>query len=523
MMEISVALILSALAAYSAQRQALRAAELALADVQADALSAYGKALSRYVDDNYGALQSNVAVVVNGVNLPVGSAAGQSLKPTVAQLLAMGYLPNGFSNQSVAVDGAGYDNIIERLPGGCSGAGCQVSGLAYLTAPVTVRGSAVEDSVVIGEIFNRIGGLAATSMTGSAANVVGNGGTYTHVNPLPGNPAGVVAYAFGYGLSSTSQYVRIGDTRDPSLAGPLTVSGQIQTSSGIDVMNAGVSCVNIDKTGVITINCTGRLNAATGLFSAAADGSKTVNIDPGFGVAASGRMAAQAGLATASATLFDASDPNTITVKSGDMFIKDGSGGTMLRITNGAVMATSSVSATQLYVRNQVTEGTACAATADTQVAALSGGGLASCVGGTWFALQRVGTKDAACSIAGALAVDSATGMGLMCRGHVWASSNELASRFVLMETDSVTNGSVVPKPTCPGTGSGAVPLIILVPVTDAPEQYNVGAGTFDGVDRYAVDLGATWQVKIVSTGPGNAPMTGSTAIAHLYCYYPTL
>lgn len=539
MLELSLALIITAIAAAGAMRENIRAGRMELANVQADALSTYAAALEKYTAENYANLQSNLPVTVNAVTLAPGSAAGESLRPTVANLQAMNYLPPGFSNFTIMVDGGAFDNIIDRTPAACVATACSLKGLAYINRPIVVPNTVFEDGPALGQMIARLGGVAAVSSSVNPATMTSAGGTLTIANPVATNPAGLIGVRFADGASNTSQFLRVADARDPNfqgnftlagnagLAGTLNVAGATTLNETVTVKNGAMDCVSIDKTGVISITCTGRLNATTGEFTS---GGQTVTIDPVTGVVATGRVTGANGLATNSATLFDAADPNSITVNAGDLFIKDGVGATMVRFqggnviasgnvsAGGSVSATSEVSGSKMSLKGVVAEGSACTVAGASDIAALADGGISSCVNGTWRAVQRFSDVNAACAVPGGVAVDRVSGVGLLCRSGFWMSSNELSSRFVLMATFGADNGTVVNKPTCPGPVGVATPLVILVPFSDTPAYT---AGMLDGTNRSASDNGTFWTVNITTSSGGAA--AGSSVIAHTYCYYSSL
>lgn len=535
MLEMSLAMIIAAVAAVGSMREMIRVNRMDAANIQADALLTYKAAVDQYMQANYAALQANQPVTVGAVTLAAGDGAGQSLRPTVANLIAMGYLDVGFQNFTLLTDGGAYDNIIERLPIGCLPADCKVSGFAYINQPILARGSVEEDGPLIGQMITRLGGDAASSSVVNPNTLYGGGGTYTRANPL-GAQRGVIGVRFGVGASDMSQYLRVQDARDPQfqgnmsvlgdvvIGGDLGVTGRTRLGDTLTVRDGASDCVTIDKAGVVTINCNGRLNATTGVFTS---GANSVSIDPATGVVSTvpvqaSRVTGTSGLATSSATVFDSTDPNAISVTSGDMFIKDGAGNTMVRFNGGNVVASADVSSQRLVLRTVVGEGTACTVTAaQSDIAALSSGGIAACVGGVWRPAGRYAVMNDTCTAIGAIAMDSATGKGLVCRGGLWIDNALATAKFVLHDTELVWHGKSVPKPSCPGVPGQVSPLIILVPSTDAPPTYNSTTKTLDGVDRYAVDQGGTWDIRIVATGPGATPVMGATAIAHYYCYYP--
>jgi hypothetical protein len=543
MIEVSLALLISAIAGVGAMREAARAELLRSADIEADSLLMYRTALQNYVDEFYAELQSGLAISKAGVNLASGTAPGQTYQPLVQNLIDMGYLSPGFSNSTILIDGGQFRSTIERLPSGCVSVACNVEGLAYIDRPFYVRGTTETNGPVIGQMLSRIGGFAGTSVDGVPANITGAGAAWSRPNPVAGTPAGVVAARFGFAASALSSFVRIGDTRDPNLAGPLTVAGNTQlngtlgvagtstfggastfngtttlngaatvNNNTLTVANGGTACVTVAPTGVVTINCTGRLNATTGVFTS---GAETVTIDPASGVVATQRVRGSRGLGTNSATLFDAVDPNAITVTAGQMFIR-GSSGTLVTFDNGDVVASRNASSLRMTLRESVSDGAACGPTTGAigtgeEFATLSGGGLAVCRGGRWTALMRVAAHQSPCSVPGANATDSASGEGLICKGGVYSRQSEFLSSFALKSTTSVGDGSILVKPSCASTGPTApVAILFLMPANEA----STDAAFLRGAD----DLGGSWRVRLQSGDGSSSP---GNAIAMAYCWYP--
>lgn len=546
MLEMSLALAISAIAAVGSLRTIVNAGRMQTADIQADVVRTYRHALQTYTEENYIALQAGTPVIKNGITLVAGAALGQIYQPDIPNLIAMGYLPIGFANNVMLVDGAGFRNEIQLQPLGCLPTACNVRGLAYIDQPITVRGSGAEtDGTIIGQMLARIGGDAGTSVEGSTAVITAAGGGWTWPNPVPGAPAGVMATRFGYDASALGNFVRLNDLRDPTLQGNLSAVGNLSiggtstlngaltvnaatTLNGNTTVNgnstvvdgAGVTCVNMDRTGVVTISCAGTLNARSGVFTDGLGNTTTINQN---GVVATGRVTGTQGLSTASGTVFDATDPNAIVVTGTQMFIR-GSSGTMMALDNGDVVATKNVAGMRMAVSEFVVEGAACANTsgavagAVTEFAGLVGGGMATCAAGRWTAVSRAGTAGVACTMSGAYATDQTDGQGLICRNGIYVRTAALLSNFVLASTMSASDGTVLAKPVCPDTGGAPPqPLIILVPANEDPSV--VAPATVSGINRFAVDNGTDWTAHLQRSVDG-ASLPG-TMIANMYCWYP--
>lgn len=546
MLEVSLAIVISALAAVGAIRESIKANRMLAANAQADALNIYAHALQTYSEENYLQLQNGQPVTKGAVTLNPGNALGQTMQPDVPNLILMGYLPAGFQNQVMFVDGAQYANQIQLEPLGCVPAACNIRGFAYIDQPLRVRGSVETDGLLIGQMLQRIGGNAGTSVEGSVATISSVGGAWNWVNPVAGQPAGVVGARFGYDSAAFGNFVRINDTRDPNLQGNLSVAQNVgvganltvtgtTTLNGATTINAPTTinenltvrdaannpCVTLDRAGVVTINCAGTLNANTGVFT---DGvGNTTTIGPN-GVVATGRVRGSQGLATNTAQLFDTADPNAIVVNAGQMFLRSTVSGTLVSFDSGDVIAARNVAGRRLAVSEIVAEGAGCANTSSalagpvTEFATMATGGLATCQGGRWTAVSRTSTAGAACAQAGAQATDATDGQGLICRGGVYVRTGTLLSNFVLAGTAAASDGTVIAKPACSASGGlPSQPLIILTPSNEDPPI--VGGVTVSGINRYAVDNGASWTAHLQRASDGSA--LPGTMIASLYCWYP--
>ena len=79
-------------------------------------------------------------------------------------------------------------------------------------------------------------------------------------------------------------------------------------------------------------------------------------------------------------------------------------------------------------------------------------------------------------------------------------------------------DGAIMARPACSASGGApAQPLIILVAGNEDPPV--VAGLTVSGINRYAVDNGASWTAHLQKASDGSA-LPGSM-IAQLYCWYP--
>ena len=443
-------------------------------------------------------IQGGAAFGRSGVQVQPVDVDGELVwRPSIAQLVAMGYLPPGWSATVSTLNDAPYVIAFKRVPSGCVAASCGIEGHVVLHGPIRA-GATGSDGTVIGPILARLGADSGVSLPTDPAHIEGFGHTWAMDNPVAGQPAGVVAVRVGTAGSSFGAFVRIGDTRDPNLQGNLTVAGNTLFGNGstrsefrsalqvdaqpIEVRDgAGSPCVSLRPDGVVDIRCNGTLSATSGAFRDASGRTTTVAAS---GLVTSGSVAADGGLSTQAITAFDAADPNALVVRAGDLFVRNPAGTALLRVAaNGDVtagndlVAGGSVQAHRLTLSSSVNEGDDCTAG---QVALMASGGLATCQAARFRATSRYASLGAACASAGLQATDATTADALVCRGGYYASVSGLTSSRVYMAGFAVRHGdfiaaSVALPNGCPATASPVPPqaTIFLLPQTDAESPGN--------------------------------------------------
>jgi len=487
--------------------------------------------------DGLGAIRNGVAFGRNGVTIrPVDVGGELAWKPTVAELAAMGYLPPGWTASTSSLNAAPYVIAFRRAPAGCLPAACGVEGIVVLDGPIR-SGSAESDGAVIGPILTRIGADAGVSLAMDRIHIQGFGNTWQVDNPVAGQPAGVVAVRVGTTSSRFGQFIRIGDTRDPNLQGNLSVAGNTLFGDGttrsefrsalqvdgqpVELRDVGgTPCVALRPDGEVDIRCNGVLSATTGIFR---NSSGQVSTLAGAGLVTNGGVSADGGLATPAMTVSGADDPNALVVKAGDLFVRNPAGTALLRVaSNGDVtagndlIAAGAVRARRLTLSGAVNEGDACA---PGEVAMMYGGGLATCQGGAFRATSRYASLGSTCAPAGLLAVDTASGDALVCRGGYYASQSGLTSSRVYMAGFAVRHGDFVAASValpngCPATASPVAPqaTIFLLPQTDSETVGN------PILNRNATWTGQGWAISLTD---GTGAPTTSNVVAEVYCLYP--
>lgn len=480
-------LLVSALAATAA----LRASELQVKRdagyAEASVLDHLRLAANNAIFDQLVTLQQGGNLVKNGVVVVPGVEQGQLVwRPSVQDLTAMGYLPAGWSLQRSSLNGAPYAMSFMRTPIGCSAANCAMEGDVVLAGALR-GGSQATDGAIIGPILSRLGADAGVSLPQQPDLITGFGSTWQSINPVEGHPAGVVAVRIGTAGSAFEAFVRIGDSRDPDLRGPLTVAGNTVFGSG----------------------------STTSLFKSA--------VDVQGAVTSSRAVSAVDGFHTATVDAFAAADPGSIVVKSGDFFVRNGAGQPLLQADAkgdvaalGDVQVGGAVQAQGLTLTTVVTEGDACTAG---QVALLAAGGIATCRDSAFRASTRYAAFGSACDVAGQAATDPGSGGLLICRSGYFASVSGLLSSRVYMASFGVGDGTFIPITTalpqgCPATAGALASqaAIYLQPESDAQTAGN------PVLNRNATWNGSGWTVSLTD---GAGVSTTSAAIADIYCVYP--
>ena len=512
LLEVTLSIVLlGVIASYAIRTQ--REASLAQLDgLAGQHLKLIQLGLQNYLDTYRSELLKGNAVA--GVALP--------LQPRMTELRAIGAM--GSSVNDKGPTGLTYTLRVDRLPTGCvAGSTCtDLQGLAWSSTFLAPDGNPQRDRLALTAL--QMGIDAALPGITNSAVIVGQDGTWPVANPAAGNPAAIVVMraGFGSGLNQSALLPRDGSR---PMVGDLDMNGNaiknLASLSTTSITNSGALSTGSLTTAAGTVTTLTSTTANVGtLNSATINNSGTTNT---ANLVASGTVTAANGLSTSCATLFAAADPNAIRMCGNQMFVR-GSTGALASFDAGDVVATSNVSGKRLALRETVTEGAACSSTSGalasgtTEVAALASGGVATCSGGVWTAAGRSGTVGGACTQPGSLATDPFSGTALFCRNGQWVKLSAFTSSFVLVGTYEVSDGSSVSKPSCQASGGSASPqsLIVLIPGNEGPPTDGTN---LLGINRYSVDVGASWTVHL-ETGATGRTLAG-TELAHVYCYYP--
>lgn len=489
MIDVALALIISAIAATVALRANVRAQELETARLQGQTIKEWQDAINIYTFENYTALQMMTPVVRGTYTVPAGAGAGQSLGPSVADLVGLGYLPANFGTNFT--NNGTLRAQLQRVPAGCAGAACQVTGIVYLDRPVLMSGSAEPNGPAIGAMMAKIGSNSVTSLIGSTANMVGLDG-FTLPNPLPGQPAGVIAARVGFDASGFGQFLRVADTRDPNFQGPMTVAGDTSLSSKLAVTGDTTLGAKLSVTGDATFGAN-----ATAAGNVVAGGE--LGTQPAGAACLRAALNANGEILSRAANcvtkfLVSPVDGSATAANGGGVgraAIIGDTGRVEARSAAGVTMASldgtdGRVGAQMLNPAATGTAGTSCASFAEGDLVkdAAVDGTVLSCRSGVW---RRPGLNQAsvgaACSTDGAVAVDPA-GRGLICRNSVWRLINDRVASVVAIATFGGNGSGFVPAPSC-GTGGNAE-------ITVTPLEAGADYGGVPPRNRYSIGSGWT-------------------------------
>ena len=499
----------------------------------------YYEAIHAYTRKYRTQLQSGTAVA--GVANP--------LQPTALEMQAVNVLASTYAT-TINYVGGGPVYRIERLPVGCIGLTCDLSYLFTTQFPLlSAKGGVAEG--VLSYAVRRIGGTAGYTSFAAPGTFTGSGG-WTAANPT-GAVAGILGVYQTYSASGDSNFLSVGDARDPNFTGGATITGGTTSVAGLAV--TGTAVIGGPGANLAVGPCVD-MNGATGRAGFGCLNKDSLPAGYTGGVVSPDVVASRNLLVSDNRAGFTGNNTNYALATANDG-------------TGQAALATSGrVAGDRLVPRGSYAPGIACAAADEAAIArnALATGSV-SCVGGFWRAqftyaaiggpcapngsrataptgeeliciagvyvgsssLFRSGTAGGACTTLNSEAIDLANGFGkLLCRRNLadasttlrWFRLADVTTQMQYASSIEVQNGSVVTMPTCPvAAGQSALPVAQYRP--SRAETSSDG-----GFTRAAVAASATtWQI-VMQNGSG-APLTsnqaGGNAVAvfETYCYYP--
>ncbi len=548
LLSVMLALVVSAIiAAGQIQAQQLNQ-KLTAGRLQGDVLSLMKDAANNYAMESYPALQLDQPVTKAAVTLAPGAANGQAMAPTIANLIAMGYLPAGTNGTSQLNNGV-YRVALQKVPAGCAGAACNITGVVYIDQPIRQPGSADMAGVEIGALIDKVGGDVMVALNTNPGTLISINGV-TLANPL-GPMQGVVGARVGFGASGFGRFLVLNDPRDPNFqghlttlgnltiggsstfAGPMTVNNTVTTSGEVNVNN----CVRLQGDGRGGFNCLD----PTDLPSGYAGGVRAID------VVASGNV-----LASDAPAGFTGNNGNFALMSRGGAGVE------------AMVRTSGQVAGNRLVPTGAYAPGAACSESGALarSSAVTSGGVLVVCSGSVWTPLSTVAVAGATCPVNGQGALDT-SGRQLYCFNNTWIYMNDLVppaivgaacatpgalgynlvgagagttalvcrvnptggparwfriqditSGMVFINAYEVQHGSVVAKPTCAvAAGQTAVPLPYLIGKVESSSD--------GGFSRFTVDNGSSWTVQLTNGAGGALSATpAASAILYVYCNY---
>lgn len=192
------------------------------------------------------------------------------MAPTITELIAQGYL----STNMAAATGAGTI-AINRMPPGCVGPSvtCNIWSQLSITTPFLEADGVTVSNTRLSAVLGAIKQSAGFSQRPDTSTITGGWGGWTVPNPDAAKRAGILVVVAGLGGTGT-QWLHVGDPRDPAFTGNLTTAGYMKPSAGpSQTATAGTACT--EPSGAIRNDTQGRvLSCQNGIWTAP-DGGKS--------------------------------------------------------------------------------------------------------------------------------------------------------------------------------------------------------------------------------------------------------
>jgi hypothetical protein len=288
---------------------------------EAKLLSTLANGVNTLIANEWLDFQNGSTVTYNSVSVVPSTVSGVTTwSPTIAQLQSMGLPTTGWTATTSSITSGALTVTIMRTPSGCSGTACSVVGYVYAAAPyLNNNASGTTDSVVVGAMLTQLGTDGGVSLPTSTSTITGYASSWTYANPVTSSPAGVVAVQVGVSSAAYAQFVRIGDTRDPSLQGALTVAGATTLKSTLGVTGTTTLASTLNVTGATAMASTlGVAGAATLSSTLGVSGASTLTgaVSGGstatFASRVKGQMLASSTTAAAGASCSGYSEGDTV-------------------------------------------------------------------------------------------------------------------------------------------------------------------------------------------------------------------
>lgn len=517
LVELIVVISISAILGIYAQAQLAKESEEQIARAAGTFIKQVAGAAEQHALTNFDNLANGVKVATTAVDLA----------PTVAELVAENLLPSGFPTTAGSMP-TRQSLRIDIYKTGCPGAGCGIVTTVCTTTGVTLGRPDVRYDLAQVMVDQQDGTGGQSSYTTPALI---KGPSLNRANPNGAVP-GTVCSSATLNTAMFQQFVRVRDTRDPNLQGDLSAVGNLAIT-GTSALTGDVSAA-----GNVAVSGSGGFGGANP--TAVPAGIKGVNSQDVF---AAGNI-----VATDQGAGFSGNNGNYVAMTTN-------SGGEAAVVTSGRMAGQ------RLIPTGSFTKGTACVEAGALGLSATeASGSLVVCSSGKWTPLNTAAVAGGACSTEGQSAVDP-TGVMLYCTGGIWTPMTQflapafdntacttagqvgysaliagakkamlcranpqgggavwrrledITTNLVFVRSEEVADLQVVSKPTCANPGNpAATPIIQLIPKTESTSD--------GGFARFAVDLGGSWQVRLLTGASGPMP-AGSTAIAYVWCFFP--
>lgn len=487
------------------------------------------------------------------------------LQPTVAELVTLGLLNPGFPSGPGSVP-TRQTLRLDILRQNCPGPACSLTALACTTTPVTLGGADTRFDLASTMVTVQ-GGSGGQSQQNAGGMI--RGPTLNVPNPVPGSPEGIVCGGSAINTALFNRFVRLNDTRDPSLQGPLTVQGPVALAGATTI--TGPTTINNNTTVAGTLSAGGdtavgtcaRILATTGRAGFGCADPDDVPAGYAGGVRSPDVVASGRILASDAPGAFTGTNTNYVFagVEGGVAEVRTSGRAAADRLTPLGSYVPGSACAlddTGSIARNALASGlvycqdgawvdmvkTAAAGSAcgpDGSMATASSGVRLLCVGGVFVPMSdivRSGTWNEVCPAEGLTAIERTVGVGtlnetLICRANPaglmptgggggppapgggvslrYMRLHEITSNLSFVDAVEASDGEWVSHPNC---RAGAAPIIQLI-----GKGYSSPDG---GVDIYAESSPGGWTVRL--RNGAQAPLAGSpeaSAIAQVFCYFP--
>lgn len=564
LLELTLALIISAIIATSTIKAQLRATKKLTDEAQAQSLLQVKEAVDSYTGQFRSQILAGGAqsLDVDGDGPIAPVSVSNVTQPTIQDLINLGFLPAGFSkNPTITYLDSNNDGIRDDLylttldtafPAGCLPSECGIKGVTYINTPIVDKdttGSSF-DGVAVGDIMSYLGADGYASLD-NTNNLYNNNGT-TRTNPLGPNHPGVVAIQVGIPAAGSAYFDDLtvknlhvtnhADIKNLDVTGTTNLSGSTNTgeitvkkdtNGDGKIDSTDTTCVDLLPNGEVQINCDGLLDATRGQFISNNDPNLLMDISPDTGI----RFSDAQGVYS---QIFNV--PGAITVRSGQLFIFNTDGSLVAKFENGNIVAKNSIGGTFIApAKLTVKPGDACPTGSTAGPLASDNGfnGLTT----KYFSnadgeilycdesisparVRSVGLNSVnpqeTCQTPGELtvanqdfaAVGVKRGESMICKNGFFLPLKSALPNFVLQQPEVVQNGTVVNKPVCGYLGANpsgqGSPAMVLAPAIEASNDASFV--------RTITDNGNSWTVHL--TESNGTPLTGGKAVALIYCLY---